>query len=104
MHPEVATGADAAGFGDRLIAIRATLYINHRKKREELAELRDAYAFMMEEDERAVPTEALLKLKNMKVWWRTSAAAAGPQQCLSVSRPPPALLPAGRALGTRVEV
>ena len=47
--------------------IRAALYIKQRKQREELADLRDAYAFMMEEDERAVPTEALLKLKNMKV-------------------------------------
>eukprot|EP00241_Pyramimonas_parkeae_P017080 CAMPEP_0114280374 /NCGR_PEP_ID=MMETSP0059-20121206/2402_1 /TAXON_ID=36894 /ORGANISM="Pyramimonas parkeae, Strain CCMP726" /LENGTH=630 /DNA_ID=CAMNT_0001400767 /DNA_START=75 /DNA_END=1969 /DNA_ORIENTATION=+ len=55
-----------AGFGDRLIVIRANLYINHRRQREERSRLRDAYNYMTNEDERAVPTEALLKMKELK--------------------------------------
>ena len=63
FHPirdlHIAVGGLGAGLGDRLIVIRAALYMAHRKQRLLVQSVQDPFTFVQEQSERATPTKLL---------------------------------------------
>jgi len=52
-------GVRGAGLGDRLIVIRAALYMGHRKQRLLVQSVQDPFTFLQEQGERATPSKLL---------------------------------------------